>query len=287
MVTGVVRKKTPSDNAIGVSNIVGFNDLSKVLNGAEVVVHLAGRAHIVHDPVLDPLEEFRLVNTHATISLAQQAAAAGVKRFIFVSSIGVNGCVTRGKPFSVEDIPNPHSPYTQSKYEAELGLKDISDRTGIEVVIIRPPMVYGPNAPGNFGRMVSWLASGVPLPLGAVTGNRRSFVGLDNLVDLISVCIDHPSARNQIFLVSDGEDMSTTDLICRVSRALGKKPNLLPIPPLFLRFVAAAIGKENIAQRLLDNLQIDSLHTCSKLGWAPPVSVDAGISRSVIGFNRN
>jgi nucleoside-diphosphate-sugar epimerase len=227
------------------------------------------------------------VNTHATISLAQQAAAAGVKRFIFVSSIGVNGCVTRDKPFSVEDIPNPNSPYTQSKYEAELGLKDISDRTGIEVVIIRPPMVYGPNAPGNFGRMVSWLASGVPLPLGAVTGNRRSFVGLDNLVDLISVCIDHPSARDQIFLVSDGEDMSTTDLICRVSCALGKKPNLLPIPPLFLRFVAAAIGKENIAQRLLDNLQIDFLHTCSKLGWAPPVSVDAGISRSVIGFNRN
>ena len=284
-VIGISRKKTFSGRTVTVRDIAEFDGWQETLSGVDAIVHLAGRAHILKDRAADPLEEFRRVNTLAAITLAEHAALAGVKRFVFISSIGVNGNVTHDRPFSVADAPQPHSPYARSKYEAELVLQEISRTTGLEVVIIRPPLVYGPNAPGNFQSMMRWLASNVPLPLGAVTKNQRSFVSLDNLVDLIAVCIDHSLAANQTFLVSDGEDLSTTDLLRRLSRALRKQPVLLPIPPSLLRLFAKAIGKGDVAQRLLDDLRVDIQHTCDTLAWRPPLSVEEGLAKAVTGPN--
>ena len=279
-IIGVVRDKKCTGASIAINDIAEFGGWREALRGVDVIVHLAGRAHILNDKAVDPIKEFWRINTHATIRLAEEAASARVRRLVFVSSIGVNGNVTYDKPFSADDIPRPHSDYAHSKYEAEIALHDISSRTGLEVVIIRPPLVYGPNAPGNFGSLMRWLASGRPLPFGAITMNRRSFVSLDNLVDLIEVCTNHPSAADQTFLVSDGEDLSTTDLLCRVSRALGKQPRLLPVPPTLLRLFANAIGKGDVAHRLLDDLRVDIQHTCSTLAWKPPFSVDESINKS-------
>jgi nucleoside-diphosphate-sugar epimerase len=286
-VIGVARRKRPEGQTVIVEDIAAFDGWQEVLGGIDAIVHLAGRAHILKDKADDPLEEFRRINTRATIKLAEAAVSAGVKRMVFISSIGVNGNVTHDKPFSVDDIPQPHTDYAHSKYEAELALHDIACRTGLEVTIIRPPLVYGPNAPGNYGSLMRWLASGRPLPLGAITMNRRSFVSLDNLVDLIEVCTNHPSAANQTFLVSDGEDLSTTDLLCRVSSAMGKTPKLFPIPPSLLRFFANAIGKRDVAQRLLDDLRLDIQHTRNKLAWKPPFSVDDSIKKSAINFHKH
>lgn len=286
-VIGVARGKKREGKTVIVDDIAAFDGWQEVLGGIDAIVHLAGRAHILKDRANDPLEEFRRINTRATIKLAEAAALAGVKRMIFISSIGVNGNATYEKQFSVNDIPQPHSDYAHSKYEAELALHDIACRTGLEVTIIRPPLVYGPNAPGNYGSLMRWLASGRPLPLGAITMNRRSFVSLDNLVDLIEVCTNHPSAANQTFLVSDGEDLSTTDLLCRVSSAMGKTPKLFPVPPSLLRFFANAIGKRDVAQRLLDDLRVDIQHTCNMLAWKPPFSVDDSIKKSAINFHKH
>lgn len=274
-----VRKKTAADGEVVVEDIETFKGWQDVLRGLDVVIHLAGRAHILNDRAKDPLEDFRRVNTRATIALAKQAASAGIKRFVFMSSIGVNGNETHEKPFSVHDIPHPPSPYAISKYEAELELRNIARSTGLEVVIIRPPLVYGPNAPGNFESMMRWLSKGVPLPLGAVTSNRRSFVALDNLIDLTVTCIDHPKAANQTFLVSDGEDLSTADLLLRLSFALGKQAHLLSVPPRMLSLFANLVGKKDMAVRLLGNLQVDIQHTCETLAWRPPVSVEKGFAR--------
>jgi nucleoside-diphosphate-sugar epimerase len=286
-VIGVARRKRPEGQTVIMEDIAAFDGWQEVLGGIDAIVHLAGRAHILKDKADDPLEEFRRINTRATIKLAEAAVSAGVKRMVFISSIGVNGNVTHDKPFSVDDIPQPHTDYAHSKYEAELALHDIACRTGLEVTIIRPPLVYGPNAPGNYGSLMRWLASGRPLPLGSITMNRRSFVSLDNLVDLIEVCTNHPSAANQTFLVSDGEDLSTTDLLCRVSSAMGKTPKLFPVPPSLLRFFANAIGKRDVAQRLLDDLRLDIQHTRNKLAWKPPFSVDDSIKKSAINFHKH
>jgi nucleoside-diphosphate-sugar epimerase len=286
-VIGVTRRETFSGRTVIVSDIAEFTGWRDTLTGVDAIVHLAGRAHILKDRAADPLEEFRRVNTRATITLAENAALAGVKRFVFISSIGVNGNVTHDKPFSVAHKPNPHSPYARSKYEAELALHEISRTSDLDFVIIRPPLVYGPNAPGNFQSMIHWLTSNVPLPLGAITNNRRSFVSLDNLVDLIAVCVDHSLAANQTFLVSDGEDLSTTDLLRRLSRALRKKSVLLPIPSPLLRLLAKAINKGDVAQRLLDDLRVDIQHTCGTLGWRPPLSVEAGLAKAINGLNSN
>ena len=190
-------------------------DWSVALAGVSTVVHCAARVHVMADTAVDPMEEFRRINVQGTLNLARQAAAAGVRRFVFVSSIGVNGAATSHRPFTSEDQAQPHSPYAQSKYEAELGLQALATKTSMEVVIIRPPLVYGPGAPGNFGSLMRWLRLGVPLPLGAIH-NLRSLVALDNLVDLIITCLTHPAAANQTFLVSDGEDLSTTQLLRRM-----------------------------------------------------------------------
>lgn len=248
------------------------------------MVHAAARVHVMDDRASDPLAEFRRINVQGTLNLARQAAAAGVRRFVFISSIKVNGEATKlGIPFSADDIPAPLDPYGVSKMEAEQGLREIAAQTGMEVVIIRPPLVYGPGVKANFRAMMHWLTRGVPLPLGAIH-NRRSLVALDNLVDLIVSCLDHPAAANQTFLVSDGEDLSTTQLLRRMGRALGKPVRLIPVPPALIKVGATLMGKRAVAQRLCDSLQVDISKTRQLLGWSPLLSVDEGLKKAAQGY---
>lgn len=253
--------------------------LAGQIQGLDAVVHLAARAHVIDEKLSDPLPEFRKVNVEGTLNLARQAAEAGAKRFVFISSIGVHGNQS-SRPFTVRDALNPVEPYAVSKLEAEQGLRKISEETGMELVIIRPPLVYGPGAPGNFGRLVRLVRKGLPLPLGLVQ-NKRSLVALDNLVDLIVTCLDHPAAAGQTFLVSDGEDLSTPELIKRLATAMGRPARLVPMPPALLKLGGAVTGKKAEVDRLIGSLQVDIGHTCETLGWRPPVSVDEGIRRSV------
>ena len=258
----------------------------KDLAGVGVLVHAAARVHVMHDTATDPMAEFRRVNVQGTLRLARQAAAAGVRRFIFISSIKVNGEATApGVPFFADDLPVPLDPYGVSKMEAEQGLRDIAAQTGMEVVIVRPPLVYGPGVKANFKAMMRWLARGIPLPLGAID-NRRSLVALGNLVDLIVTCIDHPAAANQTFLVSDGEDLSTTQLLQRMGQALGKPARLVPVPPALLKLGAALVGRPAVAPRLCGSLQVDISKTQQLLGWAPPLSVDEGLKKAAEGYLR-
>lgn len=250
-------------------------DWSEALPGNQVVIHAAARAHILNESVADPLAEFRKVNVAGTLALARQAATVGVRRFIFISSIGVNGNVS-ARPFTAEDDPHPIEPYAVSKWEAEQGLWEVHRETGMEVVMIRPPLVYGPNAPGNFESLIRWIEKGVPLPLGAIH-NKRSLVGIKNLADLIIRCIDHPAAANQVFLAGDGEDLSTTQLLHGVAKAMGKPARLIPIPVWMLQSGATLLGRKATAQRLLGSLQVDIRKTCDLLGWRPPFTVDEGL----------
>jgi len=233
----------------------------------------------MNDEVAEPLAAFREVNVQGTLNLACQAAAVGVKRFIFISSIKVNGEQTRlGQSFFSHDDPSPEDFYGISKHEAEQGLRELAAETGMEVVIIRPPLVYGPSVKGNFASMIKLVGKGLPLPLGAVH-NKRSLVALDNLVDLIITCIDHPGAANETFLVSDGEDLSTTQLLQGVAAAMGKPSRLIPVPAGLLQFGATLLGKKAMAQRLLGSLQVDISHTRKCLNWTPPLTVKQGLQR--------
>lgn len=278
-VVAAVRKPSAMPGERVTGDMAAFGEWAEVLRGVDVVLHLAGRAHVLKEQLSDPLAEFRRVNTDVTLALAQQAAQAGVKRFIFLSSIGVNGNVSHSTPFTAGMAPHPVAPYAVSKYEAELGLKALASR--LEVVVVRPPLVYGQGAPGNFRSMVNIVARGLPLPLGAVTANRRTLVGLDNLISLLVVCLDHPQAPGQTFLAGDDEDLSTTALLRRLGAAMGVRPRLLPVPPAALGLAARLLGKGAVAQRLLGNLQVDISHTRDTLGWGPPVSVDEGLRRAV------
>ena len=263
-----------------VGDIDKSTDWHDALRGCDAVVHLAARAHVMHDTTSDPLVEYRSINVDGTLNLARQAVQAGVRRFVFMSSIGVNGAQTFGKPFSAHDAAAPHSPYTVSKHEAEVGLRVLASQTGLELVIVRPPLVYGPGAPGNFGSLMRWLGRGWPLPLGAVTKNRRSLVGLDNLVDLIMTCVDHPRAVNQTFLVSDGDDLSTTEFLRRIGQAMNQPSRLVPMPVALMALAAGALGKKAVAQSLLGSLQVDISKTCELLDWKPPMSVNEGLFRA-------
>lgn len=269
---------------VAVPGLRSETNWTSALVGREVVVHSAARVHVMDDQSSDPLAEFRKVNVDGTLRLARQAAAAGVNRFVFISSIKVNGEVTASdRPFTALDTPAPQDPYGISKMEAEDGLKEIAKETGMEVVIIRPVLVYGPGVKANFLSMINWVNRGVPLPFGAIY-NKRSMVALENLVDLIVTCVDHPAAANQTFLVSDGEDLSTTDLLKRTAVALNKPSRLLPVPAGLLAFGASMFGKRAVAQRLLGSLQVDITHTCETLGWKPPVSVDDALKRTADAF---
>lgn len=265
---------------ISIGDILSTTDWSHALSHVHIVIHLAARVHVMHDIATDPLAAFRQTNTAGTLNLARQAAAAGVRRFIFLSSIKVNGEATvPGIPFTAADTHIPTAPYGLSKYEAEKGLHDIAQQTGMEVVIIRPPLVYGPGVKANFLSMMRWLHQGIPLPLGAIH-NQRSLVAIDNLVDLITTCINHPAAANQTFLVSDDEDLSTTELLQRMGKALGKPARLLPIPQALLTASLSLLGKEAIVQRLCGSLQIDIGKTRDLLGWTPPISVDKALNQT-------
>ena len=281
---GTTRGTSLDKGCVSAPPLEASGDWSDLLTGVDTVVHTAARVHVMRDTSSNPLDEFRAVNVTGCLNLARQAASAGVRRFVFISSVKVNGDETRhGRPFAAGDDPAPEDAYGISKAEAEAGLKAISAETGMEFVIIRPPLVYGPGVKGNFAAMMRAVARGLPLPFGAVTDNRRSLVALDNLVDLIVTCIDHPAAANQTLMVSDGEDLSTADLLRRLGVAMGKPARLLNIPPALWGAAAAMIGKRAVAQRLLGNLQVDISHTCSTLGWKPPISVDEGLRRTVQG----
>lgn len=269
---------------LAVGDIGPYTNWSGALEDVDAVVHLAARVHVIHEGAGNPLDEFRKVNVAGTEHLARAAAASGVTRFVYVSSIGVNGVQSApGKVFSEADQPNPHNAYALSKWEAEQGLLRIAAETGMEVVIIRPPLVYGPDAPGNFGSLMRWLQRGVPLPLGAIH-NQRSLVALDNLVDLIVTCLAHPAAANQTFLVSDGEDVSTTELLRRMGQAMGRPARLIPVPVSWLKLVAALVGKRDVAQRLCGSLQVDIEKTRRLLDWTPPLSLDEGLRKAAKGF---
>ena len=254
------------------------------LKNCAVVVHLAARVHVMVDKSINPMAEFREVNTEGTLNLAKQAAAAGVRRFIFISSIKVNGELTViNKQFTAEDTANPTDAYGISKFEAEQGLLNIAQLTSMEVVIIRPTLVYGAGVKANFSSMMLAIQRGIPMPLGAIH-NKRSFVYVGNLVDLIIRCIDHPAAANQVFLVSDGQDLSTTELLHSSATALGVKPRLLPVPQKLVEVCAIFFGKRALLQRLCGNLQVDMTKTQDFLGWQPPFSVDEGLRATAQEF---
>lgn len=284
-VLGVVRHEAPATDYVRGPALEGAGDWSQLLQGCGVVVHTAARVHVMRDSASDPQSAYRAANVEGTLNVARQAAAAGVRRFVFISSIKVNGEeTTPGRPFTADDRPSPLDPYGMSKAEAESRLKALAAETGMEVVIIRPPLVYGPGVKANFLNMMRWLRRGVPLPLGAVEHNRRSFVALDNLVDLIVTCIDHPAAANRTFLVSDDMDLSTSELLRRLAAAMGVSARLLPVPVWALHAGAKMTGRYALFQRLCGNLQVDIATTREALDWCPPIGVDEGLRRAAEGF---
>lgn len=286
-----LRGNSPSlPAAVQAVRFESFDDASQwgeALSGCDTVIHCAARVHVMNDTEADPLAAFRRVNVHGTLNLARQAVAAGVRRFIFVSSIKVNGEGTApGHPYTADDRPQPQDAYGISKMEAEAELRALAKASGLEVVIIRPVLVYGPGVKANFEAMMRWLNKGMPLPFGSID-NRRSLVALDNLVDLIVTCIDHPAAANQVFLVSDGEDLSTTALLRRMGQALGAAPRLLPVPAWVLTSGARLLGRTALSKRLCGSLQVDIEKTRKVLGWQPPLSVDAALGATAQHFKES
>jgi nucleoside-diphosphate-sugar epimerase len=256
------------------------------LEGVEVIVHAAARVHVLNDDKAMSATEFDRVNVTPTLELARQAVAAGVRRFVFLSSIGVNGVQTDiGKPFTEADPPNPHNPYANSKLKAEQGLLLLSEQSGLEVVIIRPPLVYGPGVRANFAALMRAVQRGWPLPLACVH-NLRSMVAMDNLVSFIATCVDHPQAANTTFLVSDGQDISSPDLVRSLAQALGVAARLVPVPVSALQFVGRALGRGDVIQRVCGNLRVDISKARRVLAWQPPVSMDEGLRRTVAGMHR-
>jgi nucleoside-diphosphate-sugar epimerase len=269
-------------DAVLVSELNDATDWSQALQGIDVVIHAAARAHIMREESFVPLAEYRRVNVYGALNLARQAAAAGIRRFIFISSIKVNGeATTSGRLFTADDKPGPEDAYGLLKAEAEAQLRELAELTGMEVTIIRPPLIYGPGVKGNLASLISWVRRDLPLPLGDVIHNRRSLVGLDNLVDLILTCAIHANAANQTFLVSDGEDLSTTELLRKIAKALGQPAYLQRVPPWLISLMAGLLGKKVISQRLLGSLQVDIHKTCELLDWKPSVSVDEGLLRTM------
>lgn len=258
---------------------------ASTLRDVDEVIHTAARAHVMLDTTNDPLAAFRAVNTVGTLNLARQAARKGVRRFIFISSVKVNGEATFGRAFHFDDAPGPLDPYGISKMEAEQGLREIATETGMAVTIIRPTLVYGPGVKANFRALMRWIHRGVPLPLGAIH-NQRSMIALDNLVDLVVNCVGNPAAANQTFLASDGEDMSTTELVQRLARALRAPVRLVPVPAAVLKFAALLVGRRDLAQRLCGSLQVDISRTRDVLHWSPPFGVDQGLATTAESFLR-
>jgi nucleoside-diphosphate-sugar epimerase len=247
----------------------------------QAVIHTAGRAHTFDRGGAASLAGYRIVNTAGTLNLAEQVAAASIPRLVFLSSIGVNGAETSGgRPFTEDDEPQPHSDYARSKWEAEQGLLELAAKSGLEVVIVRPPLVYGFGAPGNFGTILRAMRRGWPLPLGAIH-NKRSFVALENLVDFLLTCAVHPLAAHETFLVSDDQDLSTTEFVRAIALANGRSPRLLPIPVSVLRVGALALGRAHLLDRLVCNLQVSVAKARRVLNWTPPFSLTQALSRTL------
>ncbi|OBP15333.1 hypothetical protein A5320_08190 [Rheinheimera sp. SA_1] len=260
------------------------SDCSVAMSGIDVVIHTAARVHMMNDKAADPLAAFRQMNTETTLTLARQAAVAGVKRFIFLSSLKVMGdAKANQQAFDAKQSPMPSDPYGISKFEAEQGLMEISSQTGMEVVIIRPPLVYGPGVKANFRQLIALMSRQLPLPLGSVD-NKRSLVALPNLVDLILCCINHPAAANRTFMVSDNHDLSTPELMQLIAEALEKRAWLVPVPVSLLKFIGNITGKSAVIDRLCGSLQVDMTDTLKTLDWRPPVSVKLGITQTVAAF---
>ena len=267
-----------------VVNMIGRDtDWSAALAGVDVVIHLAARVHVMHEKAIDPLAEFQEVNLHGTVNLARQAASAGVKRFVYVSTVKVNGEYTEDKPFSESDAPKPEYPYAVSKWQAEQGLYAIGRETGMEIVIIRPPLVYGPGVKANFYSLLKLVSKALPLPLGSIH-NRRSMIYVGNLADALITCATHPVAAGQVYLVSDGLDVSTPRLISMIATAMEKPNRVFAFPVLLMRLAAKCIGKSHVVDRLTQSLQVDSSKIRTELEWNPPYTMEQGIQVTVDWF---
>lgn len=283
-VRSAAQQQVDSERLIAVGDMNASTDWGKALAAVDTVVHTAARVHVMQDSSADPLSEYRRINVEGSLNLARQALEAGVRRFIFISSIKVNGEGTRpGEPYRADDTPAPVDPYGISKLEAEQGIRDLCAGADMEWIVLRPTLVYGPGVKANFLSMMRWLRRGIPLPL-ALTANKRSFVALDNLVDLVATCIASPNAANRVFLVSDGQDLSTAELLTSMGKALGRPARLWPFPVWMLRLLAGVAGKSAIAQRLFGSLQVDISETRARLGWSPPVSVDEAMRKTADHF---
>jgi UDP-glucose 4-epimerase len=267
------------------AEINSTGDYSQALVSCDVVIHCAARVHIMDDKVENPLSLYREANTSGALNLARQAIAAGVKRFIFISSIKVNGeCTPQDKAFSASDCRLPQDDYGLSKSEAEVQLLALAKNTTMDVVIIRPTLVYGPGVKANFASLMRLVSKGIPLPFGCINKNKRSLVSIDNLVDLILTCIDHPNAANQVFLVSDDFDVSTSQMVCEMATALGKPTWQLPVPVWFYKLIGKLVNKSDVVDRLTGSLQVDICHTKDTLGWTPPQSLQAGFKQTAQAF---
>lgn len=274
----VSRQEAPGLWPIG--SMDGDTDWSDALFGTDAIIHLAARVHVMNETAVDPMAEFRRTNVAATLNLARQAAACGVRRFVFVSSIKVNGEFTEpGRPFTADDTPAPKDPYGVSKWEAEAGLRQIALETGLEVVVIRPVLVYGEGVKGNFERIAGWVRRGYPLPVAGMH-NLRSFVSLGNLIDLTLTCVTHSDAAGQVFLAADGVDLSTAQLVAAIAKALGRKPVMFAFPPSLLSAAATVLGKGDMMGRLVGSLRVDISKNKQILGWQPPWTVDEGMERT-------
>jgi nucleoside-diphosphate-sugar epimerase len=286
-VTCVSRQPTAitGSSHIQIADYLNTGALTQALSGADIIVHLAARAHIMKDTASSPALEFRRANLESTMAMAKASASVGIKRFVFVSSIGVNG--NRSTiPFKYSDVPRPKELYAISKFEAETSLRKFSVDTGLPLVIVRPPLVYGPGCPGNFARLLRIIHQFLPLPLASIK-NRRSFISIRSLTDFLSLCITHPAAVNETFLVSDGNDVSTPELVRLIANAMGKRPNLWPFPTTMMKLASQLVGRASIYDRLAGDLQIDIEHTCKVLGWRPVQAIEEGIFEMVQAFMKD
>lgn len=281
-VTPAVREAQGLTQEQVIGEIDAQTDWRAALAGMDCVLHLAARVHVMRDTTTNPLAQYRVVNVDGTLNLARQAAAAGVRRFVFVSSVKVNG-EERAAAYTEADTPMPEDAYALSKWEAEQGLRQIAAATGLEVVILRPPLVYGPGVGANFLALMHAVARGIPLPLGAID-NRRSLIFVGNLADAILCCLEHPAAAGKTFLVSDGEDVSTPALVRRMAAALGRPARLVALPVPVLRAIATLAGKSALVTRLTDSLTIDGTAIRHTLGWSPPFTLDEGLRETAAWY---
>ncbi len=274
----------PGFDPVVVGEVGPDTDWEAALEDIDVVIHLAGRVHVMKETSGNPLAEFRRVNTAGTSRLAKLAADKGVKRLLFISTVKVNGEVSV-TPFTEQDSPHPVDDYAVSKWEAEQALREISEETGLEIVIIRPPLIYGPGVRGNFLRMLKWVDSGFVLPFRSIV-NRRSLIALDNFVDLVRICVQHPSAANKTFLISDGADLSVPELIDEIAAAMGKAPRMRAVPVPLLKILTKALGFSKEFERLSESLQVDTSSVANCLEWTPPLSVNEGIVKTVQWYQK-